>query len=283
MEIDEAIILIAGKATRLEEDPFLKIIPAKGFFPLSRIPEEETIIWRIVRVVKELGIKQVYIVTNEEAKSKVVDYIKLKQQRENIGIRIKVVPQNFMETGNRVVELKERIKGNFLICYGDEVFDGNVNKEFKSFIEKSKEIIKKDEKVALIRVLVKPENYKGGITTLKEQTKCKVKENKVIWATKNEFLPRDKEEALLFTSFMVATPKIFEAIKNFQKETGKEQVSLHDLEFTNFLIKKGMLNGIEVQLDYFNINREEDKELLYTYFTIKDFEKLKNKTYSTTQ
>jgi dTDP-glucose pyrophosphorylase len=283
MEIDEAIILIAGKATRLEEDPFLKLIPAKGFFPLSRIPEEETIIWRIIRVVKELGIRQVYIITNEEAKSKVVDYIELKQQRENIGIKIEVVPQNFMETGNRVVGLKERIKGNFLICYGDEVFDGNINKEFKSFIEKSKEITEKDDRVALIRALVKPENYKGGIATLKEQTKCKVKGNRIIWATKNEFLPRDKEEVLLFTSFMVATPKISEAIKNFQKETGKEQVSLHDLEFTNFLIKKGMLDGIVVQLDYFNINREEDKKLLYEHFTIKDFEKLKNKTYSTTQ
>jgi len=47
-----------------------------------------------------------------------------------------------------------------------------------------------------------------------------------------------------------------------------------------------MLDGIVVQLDYFNINREEDKELLYEHFTIKDFEKLKNKknkTYSVTK
>jgi len=82
---------------------------------------------------------------------------------------------------------------------------------------------------------------------------------------------------LLFTSFMVATPKIFETIENFQKETEKEQVSLHDLEFTNFLIKKEVLYGVEVQLNYFNINREEDKQKMYEYFTMKDFENLKTK------
>jgi len=82
---------------------------------------------------------------------------------------------------------------------------------------------------------------------------------------------------------MIATPKIFKMIEKFQKETGKEQVSLHDLDFTNFLIKEGVLYGVEVELNYFNINTKEDKRKLHEYFTIKDFEKLKNKTYSTTQ
>jgi hypothetical protein len=49
------------------------------------------------------------------------------------------------------------------------------------------------------------------------------------------------------------------------------------------LIKEGVLYGVEVELNYFNINTKEDKQKLHEYFTIKDFEKLKNKTYSTTQ
>jgi len=52
-----------------------------------------------------------------------------------------------METGNRILKLKEKFKDVFLICYGDEVFDGEINKEFKFFIEKSKEIIEKENRV----------------------------------------------------------------------------------------------------------------------------------------
>jgi NDP-sugar pyrophosphorylase family protein len=277
MKIDKAIILTAGKSERLKDDPFLAVIPTKSFFITHRIPTEETILLREIKTLKELGIKEVYIIVAREVGERVRNYIEKIKTEEKNGIEIKVVEQEFMENGNRVLQLKQKI-GNeiFLVCYGDEVFDGKLKDEFISFLEKSKEIIKKSD-ACLIRALIKPENYKGGVATLEEQTKCKVEENKIVWATKREFLPRSEEKVLLFTSFMVATPKIFEMIENFQKETGKEQVSLHDLEFTNFLIKKGMLYGIEVQLNYFNINREEDKQKMYEYFTQKDFEILKTK------
>jgi NDP-sugar pyrophosphorylase family protein len=278
MEINKAIILIAGKAKRLEDDAFLSIILTKSLFITRRVPDEETILLREIKILKELGIKEIYIVVAKEAGERVREYIEKTKAEEKNEIKIKVVEQKFMETGNRVLQLKQKIKDEaFLICYGDEVFDGKLNEEFNFFLEKSKEIIKNNNNAALIRALIKPENYKGGVATLEEQTKCKVEGNKIFWATKKEFIPRGGEGVLLFTSFMVATPKIFEIIENFQKETGKEQISLHDLEFTNFLIKKEVLYGIEVQLNYFNINRKEDKQKMYEYFTIRDFETLKTK------
>jgi len=278
MEIEKAIILTAGKAQRLKDDPFLAVIPTKSFFITRRIPSEETILLREIKTLKELGIKETYIIVAKEVGKRVRNYVERVKVDEKIEMKIEVVEQEFMENGNRVVQLKQKISNEaFLICYGDEVFDGKLNEEFNFFLEKSKEIIKNNNNVALIRALIEPENYKGGVATLEEQTKCKVEGNKILWATKKEFIPRGGEGVLLFTSFMVATPKIFEMIENFQKETGKEQVSLHDLEFTNFLIKKGMLYGIEVQLNYFNINRKEDKQKMYEYFTIKDFKSLKTK------
>jgi NDP-sugar pyrophosphorylase family protein len=275
MEIDKAVILMGGKATRLKDDPFLKVIPTKSFFPLSRIPEEETIFWRIIKALNELGIKEVYIVTTIGAVDKVTEYIKQKQEKENINIKIEVIPQEDMENGNRLLKLKGIIQNVFLVCYGDEVFDGKVKEEFTAFIQKSKEIIEKDKKTALIRPLVSLENYKGGLDTLEKQTKCKLEGDQVVWATKNEFLPRDKE-ILLFTSFMIATEEIFKMLKKFQKETGKEQVSLHDLEFTKFLIKEKVIKGVKINLNYFNINTKEDKQKLYEYFTKEDFKKIED-------
>jgi dTDP-glucose pyrophosphorylase len=283
MEIDKAIILMAGKAERLKEDPLLTIIPTKSFFLVRRIPKEETILSTDVKTLKDLGIKEVYIIVPKKTERDITNYIEKIKKGEKIDIKINVVPQKYMETGNRILKLKEKFKDVFLICYGDEVFDGDINKEFKSFIEKSKEIIEKESSVVLIRAVIDPENYKGGVESFENQTKCRLRGNKIIWAAKKEFLPRENGKVLLFTSFMVATPKIFKMIEKFQKETGKEQVSLHDLDFTNFLIKEGVLYGVEVELNYFNINTKEDKQKLHEYFTIKDFEKLKNKTYSVTK
>jgi len=68
MEIDKAIILMAGKAERLKEDPLLTIIPTKSFFLVRRIPKEETILSRDVKTLKDLGIREVYIIVPKKLK-----------------------------------------------------------------------------------------------------------------------------------------------------------------------------------------------------------------------
>jgi len=162
MEIEKAIILTAGKAQRLRDNPFLAVIPTKSFFVTRRIPNEETILLREIKTLKGIGIKEIHIVVPQEVGERVRNYVERIKLSEKIEIKIEVAEQEFMENGNRVVQLKQKI-GNeaFLICYGDEVFDGKLNEEFGSFLEKSKEIVEKGNNVVLIRALIKPENYKG--------------------------------------------------------------------------------------------------------------------------
>lgn len=130
-EIRQAIILAAGKGTRLK--PYTDIIP-KVMIPINGKP---LISW-IIEHLKIHGIKEVIICTNEKFVDLIKDYL-LDGKRFKIKIIFSITkkPQG---TIKEIKNCKSKIDETFLLYYGDALTNLNITEMKKNHIKQNADV-----------------------------------------------------------------------------------------------------------------------------------------------
>lgn len=126
--IKQAVILAGGKGERLL--PLTKSIP-KPMAPVNKIPFLSYLIYSL----KKRGIKKILILVGYKSNQ----IIKFYKSIKNVQIKF-----DFSEvranTGKRILNAYEHLDNEFLLLYGDNFWEPNINKMYKSFKKKNASI-----------------------------------------------------------------------------------------------------------------------------------------------
>ena len=119
--IKQAVILAGGKGSRLL--PLTKNIP-KPMAPINNIPFLSYLIFSL----KKKGIKKVLILVGYKSK-KIIEFY---SSNKNIPINFCYSNIN-SDTGRRVLDAYKFLDKEFLLLYGDNFWQPNINKIYKKF------------------------------------------------------------------------------------------------------------------------------------------------------
>lgn len=126
-----AVILAGGKGTRLSE--ITKDEIPKPMAVMCGKP----ILERVVNSLKENGVRDIYISVGH-LHEKIVDYF---GDGSDFGVNIDyVIERSPLGSGGGLYFLKDKIRGDFLVCSGDTVFDVDVE-QMRAFHENKKALI----------------------------------------------------------------------------------------------------------------------------------------------
>jgi len=187
---EKAVILAAGLGTRLgkltEETP-------KG---LLKVAGRE-ILYRITRILQELGVKEFIIITNPKYGGKFREFAKKN------GFNAQIIINEYPEKGNgySLYLAKNYVNGKFILVMSDHIYE-------KAFLERAV----KGEGL----IVDKTPKY----TSIEEATKVKIKDNHVENIGKHL-----KDFDAVDTGFFVLTPEIFAVADEILSEKGKAELS----------------------------------------------------------
>jgi len=110
----EALVLAAGEGSRLKKHARQKVLE-----PIAKIP----LLGRILRSLKEAGIKKVHIVVGYEE-----DNVREEIGEDYCGLNINYITAQNWEKGNlySFMAAKGRFQKDFLLCMGDHIFDPEI-------------------------------------------------------------------------------------------------------------------------------------------------------------
>ena len=132
MEVDQAVILAAGKGERLE--PFTYTKPK----PLVQVLDKP-FIYYVLENLRAVGISEVVFVVGY-LKDKIVAYVK--ENFSNKFSSIKFVDQGeLLGTGHALRTARKHVKGRFLLVYGDIYVEASGLRRILEFSEKYENII----------------------------------------------------------------------------------------------------------------------------------------------
>lgn len=127
-KIESAVILAAGKGSRISELPLTRILP-KSLLPIVNKPIVEHIIHRL----KEIGIKKILFVLSFK-KEVFKEYF---GDGRDFGVEIEYVecpdPNNIGRLGDGLYLVKEKVDGPFVVVLGD---DFTIIPSFEVFVKK---------------------------------------------------------------------------------------------------------------------------------------------------
>lgn len=126
--IKQAVILAGGKGKRLL--PLTKNLP-KPMAPINSIPFLNYLIYYL----KKSGIKDILVLVGYKS-NKIIDYYK---QYSNIKINFHFSDVR-CDTGRRVLNAFNYLDKEFLLLYGDNFWQPNLNKMYKNFKKKKAKI-----------------------------------------------------------------------------------------------------------------------------------------------
>ena len=119
--IKQAVILAGGQGKRLL--PLTKNIP-KPMAPINNIPFLSYLIYSL----KKKGIKKILILVGYKSR-KIINFYSL---NKNIHINF-CFSSTKSDTGKRVLDAYKFLDSNFLLLYGDNFWEPNINKMYKKF------------------------------------------------------------------------------------------------------------------------------------------------------
>ena len=123
--ISQAVILAGGKGKRLL--PLTKNLP-KPMAPINSVPFLSYLIYSL----KQKGIKKILILVGYKQK-KIVNFYK-----HNTNIRINFCFSSIKsDTGKRVLDAYKFLDDEFLLLYGDNFWEPNIDNMYKKFKQKN--------------------------------------------------------------------------------------------------------------------------------------------------
>jgi histidinol-phosphate phosphatase family protein len=123
MIIEQAVIFCGGKGLRLKN--YTKAIP-KPMVDVNYKP----FLYHILMQLKKEGINNFLILTGYKS-NKIKSFFK-NGSKFGVNINYSWAPENW-ETGKRLINAKNLLKKNFLICYSDNFLDFKLTKHLKKF------------------------------------------------------------------------------------------------------------------------------------------------------
>ena len=198
------VILLGGAEERIR-------ISRDGYRPTARI-KNNAVIELAVKKLRENNFKTLYIIARHNLLTKLFEMLK---DGIDYGVKINYVEEKSSNgTADSLRLLKGRINNNFLVVYGDIVFNKiNIEELWNDHI--------KQNSIATIMLTTSPIPSEKGTV--------RVEGNKVLTFTQK---PKKSDIYLVFSPIFVTEPQIFE----YRGES---------LEFDVFpeLAEKGLLNG----------------------------------------
>lgn len=219
-----AVILSGGKPDylRISDDEF-RITARIG---------KSTVIEKGLRKLKENGFRQVYLVADKKVLTKVFEIVK---DGAEYGVLLNYIEDNEAKgTAHSLKLLKGKISSNFLVVYGDIVFE-------KINIEQLWEDHVKLRGLATLMLTSSSKPHKKGVV--------KIEGNRIL-----EFVQKPKESDIFlgFSSIFCAEPDIFEY----------EGRMLEDDVFP-LLAQRGLLNGHLSSERELHIHTKKDAKSIY--------------------
>lgn len=182
-----------------------------------------------VNKLREEGFKTIYIVARQQI---LTEIFKLVQNGSRLGVEVEYVPEKTAEgTADSLRHLKGKIKTNFLVAYGDIIFN-NVNLEelWNSHL--------KAKGITTLLLTTTPTPSKKGVV--------RIEGTKIL-----DFMqkPEKSNVYLGFSSLFVTQPEILEY-------PGKSL----EVDIFPYFAKKGLLNGYLSTSDVLKIHTKKDVE-----------------------
>jgi mannose-1-phosphate guanylyltransferase len=199
-----AVILLGGDETNLK-------ISKDGFRPTVKI-KNSTVIELALKKLRENNFKTIYILARTLILTKIFELLK---DGSAYGVKINYIEEKASKgTADSLRALKGKISSNFLVVYGDVIFN-NINID-----ELWNDHIKQNSLATIMLTTSSKPSEKGTI---------RVEGNKVL---SFEQKPKKSDIYLVFSPLFVTEPQIFE-------------YNGQSLEFDVFpeLVNKGLLNG----------------------------------------
>ncbi|MGC9132659.1 MAG: hypothetical protein ACP5HJ_03460, partial [Candidatus Micrarchaeia archaeon] len=227
--------------------------------------EIETLFFRNFKIFYELGIKNFYLVLQEENEGKKVEeYIKriIKEFNDNNEkINVQLLSKDFSqkETKERnvyivvnpeekilkqILNLQPLISTPFVVVMGDVYYNGEE--------DELKEEIKRVIKIGIEKINKRAIMFDAVLE--KEQQLGKIDWNNLFFKLDKDgkMVKCSQEESLVFASISILSQEIFD----FLKKT--DASNLHSKEFIEELLKSGRLYGEKLNIFSINVNHPED-------------------------
>ena len=218
-----AVILLGGSEANLK-------ISKDGYRPVARI-KNNAVIELAIKKLRENNFKTIYIIARHNLLTRLFEMLK---DGIDYGVKIIYVEEKSSSgTADSLGLLKGRVNSNFLVVYGDIVFNKiNIDELWNDHI--------KQNAVATIMLTTSSKPSEKGTV--------RVEGNKVLKFTQK---PKKSDIYLVFSPIFVTEPQIFE-------------YSGSSLEFDVFpeLAKKGLLNGHLSSEKEIHIHSRKDVENL---------------------
>ena len=199
-----AIILLGGAEEHLK-------VSKDGYRPTARIGNS-AVIELAIKKLRENNFKTIYVVARHNLLTRLFEMLK---DGLDYGVKINYIEERHSNgTADSLRLLKGKINANFLVVYGDIIFNKiNIDELWSDHIKQSA--------IATIMLTTSSKPSQKGTV--------RVEGNKVLGFTQK---PKKSDIYLVFSPIFVADPQIFE-------------YSGHSLEFDVFpeLADKGLLNG----------------------------------------
>jgi len=189
--IKQAVILAGGKGSRLL--PLTKNIP-KPMAPINNIPFLSYLIFSL----KSKGIKKVLILVGYKSK-KIIEFY---SSNKNIPINFCYSNIN-SDTGRRVLDAYKFLDKEFLLLYGDNFWQPNLDKIYKKF---------KNNKASVSTTVF---NNKFGTGEYRKENNVYVKKNSFVG--KYDKLRKDKKLNGIDIGFFIVQKKFLKLFKDKNK------------------------------------------------------------------
>lgn len=203
-EKKNAVILAGGSPEKLEI--------YRGVFSVNALTGKETVVEKAIKKLKGGGFKNIYFVAQPLILHKVFEIVK---DGAKYGVKVNYIEERESRgSADSLRLLKGRINSNFLIVYGDIIFDKiNIEELWNSHI--------KHGGTATLMLTTSKEPSKKGVVSMEG--------NRILNFTQK---PKKSDVYLVFSPIIAASPEIFEYSGNSLEE-----------DVFPALAEKGLLQG----------------------------------------
>jgi bifunctional UDP-N-acetylglucosamine pyrophosphorylase/glucosamine-1-phosphate N-acetyltransferase len=230
--IDEAVILAAGRGTRLNSE-YSSILP-KSLVPVNDAP----IISYVLNLLKRFELRRIYVVVGYK-KNLIIDYLKKNYEDEEITF---IQQMKLTGIADALLLTKNYIKGNYFIAVlGDTILDLSNVSEFYHVLDKYSPI-------AIEGVT------KDTIEAIKRA--CEVsfdKDSRIKYCNEKPPLPQSNYRGI---GFYIFNSKVFNYIEQTPVSSIRNEREITDT--INIIAKLGKAYAVNIEGRDFNINTKED-------------------------